>query len=129
MKNINEHKEVVSSIEEVRKFLEDFHLKTKIFQIVFLDNRDKNLSSLLKLEISSSRREQIIAALCTGDYSEGPLPDTLHYNSDMWVFGKKEKKQEIYIKISMGKPNLSTICISFHVAEHSMKYPYKTKTK
>ena len=32
---------------------------------------------------------------------------------------------ETYIKITMGKPNLKTICISFHQAEHPMDYPLK----
>ncbi len=121
--------ENATNIEEVQRFLDDFHFKTKIFDIVFLDNRDKNFNSLLKLEISSLRRKQIIAGLCAEDYSEGPLPDTLNHISDMWVFGKKEKKQEIYIKISMGRPGSNTICISFHIAEKSMKFPFKTKTK
>lgn len=96
---------------------------------MFIDNRDKNLKSLLALEISSLRREEIIAGLCARDYSEGPLPDTLHHISDMWVFGKKVNKQEIYIKISMGRPDNKTICISFHIAEKSMKFPFKTTTK
>ncbi len=121
--------ENVTNIEDVRRFLDDFHLKTKIFDIVFLDNRDKNFKSLLTLEISSLRRKQIIAGLCARDYSEGPLPDTLHHISDMWVFGRKVNKQEIYIKISIGRPDNKTICISFHIAEKSMKFPFKTTTK
>ena len=121
--------ENVTNIEDVRRFLDDFHLKTKIFDIVFLDNRDKNFKSLLTLEISSLRRKQIIAGLCARDYSEGSLPDTLHHISDMWVFGKKVKDEEIYIKISMGRPDNKTICISFHIAEKSMKFPFKTTTK
>lgn len=121
--------ENVTNIEDVQRFLDDFHLKTKIFDIIFRDERGKNFNSLLKLEISSLRRKQIIAGLCTGDYSEGPLSDILYHISDMWVFGKKINKQEVYIKISMGRPGSNTICISFHIAEKSMKFPFKTKTK
>jgi len=121
--------ENATNIEDVQRFLNDFHLKTKIFSIVFLDNRDKNFKSLLALEISSLRREQIINGLCAGDYSEGPLPDTLHHISDMWVFGKIVNKKEIYIKISMGKPDNKTICISFHIAERKMNYPFKNSKK
>lgn len=114
--------------EQVQRFLDDFHQKTKVFDIVFRDARDKNFNALLKLEISSYRRNEIITALQMEDYSEGPLPDTLYRLSEMWVFGKTEKKKEIYIKISMGAPNSQTICISFHIAERSMNYPFK-KTK
>jgi len=124
----NDPKASATTIEQVQKFLDDFHFKTKCFDIVFLDYRDKNFASLLKLEISSFRRQEIIVGLRAEDYSEGPLPDTLNHISDMWVFGKNEKKQEIYIKISMGKPDFKTICISFHIAERSMNYPFK-KTK
>lgn len=111
--------------EQVQRFLDDFHQKAKVFGIVFRDLRDKNLNSLLKLEISSYRRNEIIAALQAEDYSEGPLPDTLYHLSEMWVFGKIEKKKEIYIKISVGATDRSTICISFHIAEKSMNYPFK----
>ena len=44
---------------------------------------------------------------------------------EMWVFGKDVKGQEVYIKITLGLPNSSTICISFHIAEHPMTYPLK----
>jgi hypothetical protein len=121
--------ENVTNIEDVQRFLDDFHLKTGFFDIVFRDERGKNLNTLLKLEFSSLKRKEIIDGLCAGDYSEGPLPDTLHHISEMWVFGKKIKKQEIYIKISMGRPGSSTICISFHIAEKSMKFPFKTTKK
>lgn len=32
---------------------------------------------------------------------------------------------EIYIKISLGRPGSNSICISFHIAEHPMQYPFK----
>jgi len=44
---------------------------------------------------------------------------------DMWVFGKDVKGQEVYIKISLGQKNSQTICISFHISEYKMKYPFK----
>ncbi len=43
----------------------------------------------------------------------------------MWVFGKDVKGKEVYIKITLGKPNSHTICISFHKAEFPMSYPLK----
>jgi hypothetical protein len=42
-----------------------------------------------------------------------------------WVFGKDVKGREIYIKIMLGAKNSQTICISFHIAEHPLKYPLK----
>lgn len=46
----------------------------------------------------------------------------------MWVFGKDVRGNEVYIKITLGKPNSHTICISFHKAEHPMSYPLKNST-
>jgi hypothetical protein len=43
----------------------------------------------------------------------------------MWVFGKEVRGKEIYIKMSMGNENNPAICISFHIAEFSINYPYK----
>lgn len=118
-----------TSIEEVKKFLDDFHQKTKIFDVVFRDERNKNFHTLIRLEISAIQRKEIIKTLCPEDFSEGPLTDTLHHIAEMWVFGKKHKKQEVYIKISMGYPSSSTICISFHIAEKNMNYPFKKEKK
>ena len=43
----------------------------------------------------------------------------------MWVFGKDVRGREIYIKIALGMQGGQTICISFHIAEHPLKYPFK----
>ena len=59
------------------------------------------------------------------DYSEGPLEEILHGGANMWVFGKIIKGQEVYIKISYGAPGTSVLCISFHVAEYEINFPFK----
>lgn len=59
------------------------------------------------------------------DYSDGPITDRLNNLAEMWVFGKDVDGTEVYIKITMGKPNSNTICISFHEAEYPMSYPFK----
>ena len=41
------------------------------------------------------------------------------------IFGKDVEGKEVYIKISYGMPNRQAICISFHLAEYPMNYPYK----
>lgn len=87
--------------------------------------RQKNTQALFDLELTGAKRLDIVKSITAKDYSEGPIDDSLFGIASLWVFGKKYKDQEIYIKISMGKGNNSTICISFHRAEHSMKYPLK----
>lgn len=83
------------------------------------------MQTLADLDITPKYRKDAILKLKAIDYSEGPLADLLNYMGDMWVFGKDVKGKEVYIKISMGVPGTSTICISFHIAEHKMKYPFK----
>lgn len=118
---------MITNKDDIEKFLKDFKTKLKIWGIIFRDDRGKNAQTLLDLEITPSKRIEIISKLEVEDYSQGPLEETLYGGSDMWVFGKKVKKKEAYIKITMGLPNNKTICISFHIAEKQMNYPFKNK--
>ncbi len=111
--------------EKVRIFLKEFKEKMLFWDILFRDDRGKNLNTLIELELRPIERKVIIESLDTCDYTKGPIEDKLCGGADMWVFGKTYKEQEIYIKITMGKFGNSVICISFHIAEHEMKYPLK----
>jgi hypothetical protein len=117
----------MASREEVQAFLRDFRAKLSVFEILFRDERGKNSRALLELEITPASRRKVIEELEAGDYSEGPLEDTLYNVAPMWVFGRTVKKQEVYIKVSMGRPGSNVICISFHLAEKPMVYPFKNK--
>ena len=61
------------------------------------------------------------------DYVDGPVIDLLNKRTEMWVFGKDVKEREVYIKITLGYQNGQTIYISFHLAEHPMRYPFKPR--
>ena len=111
--------------EEVQAFLNQFHAKMKIYGILYRDDRGKNQKTLEELEIVPSYRKVIIESLEVEDYVQGPVVDQLNRLGEMWVFGKDCRGQEIYIKISMGSPGSKTICISFHIAEHPMKYAFR----
>jgi len=115
----------MASRQQVEKFLKELKVKTKVFGILFLDDRGKNQQTLHDLEISPARRLEIIANLRSEDYSEGPLEEKMRGILPLWVFGKEVKQKEVYIKISMGLENNSAVCISFHIAEYPMNYPYK----
>jgi len=110
---------------EIRLFLQDFHLKMDIWGIVVRDDRGKNTQTILDFEISKDYRNKVLKDMEVEDYCEGPLEENLHGGADMWVFGKVVKGKEIYIKISMGVTGSKVICISFHIAEHKMHYPHK----
>lgn len=114
----------MASIEDVHQFLSEFKVKMSIWDVLFL-NRKKNIQTLSDLEITPIYRKKILTELKSLDYSQGPLVDNMMNGADMWVFGKSIKNKEVYIKITMGNPSLSVICISFHLAEHPMNYPLK----
>lgn len=110
--------------EEVQRFLDQMKEKIKVFDIIYRDDRGKNTQTLVDLEITPKYRDTVIVNLEVRDYSEGPIIDTLNEYGEMWVFGKDVKEQEVYIKITLGK-GANTICISFHIAEYPMDYPFK----
>ena len=111
--------------EEIRVFLEEFNLKMNILDILFRDNRGKNAQALVDLELRPIDRKKILEGLKVLDYVEGPLEEKLYGGADMWVFGKEIKSKEVYIKISMGFVGVSVICISFHLSEYPMSYPFR----
>lgn len=113
--------------EDVEIFLKQFRVKMEIFGIIFRNDRGKSIQTLLDLNITELERLQVVKTIEIEDYSEGPIADTLNNGMDMWVFGKDVHDKEVYIKITMGLNGLHTICISFHVAEYPMNYPFKNK--
>ena len=115
------------TIEEVRAFLDQFNAKVQVFGILFRDDRPKNKEALQILDITPKQRELIVKNLQVQDYVEGPVIDLLNKQTEMWVFGKDVKEREVYIKITLGYQNGQTIYISFHLAEHPMRYPFKTR--
>lgn len=123
--NLHHELEVMATKEDVEIFLLNFKEKVKVYDIVFCDDRGKNMQALAELDITPRYRKDVILKLKAEDYSEDPIADTLYHLWEMWVFGKDVKGKNVYIKITMGLPNSSTICISFHIAEHRMAHPYK----
>ena len=111
--------------EDVRRFLAQFNAKVKVYGILFRDDRGKNREALQILDITPLQRELIVKNLELQDYVEGPVIDILNRQKEMWVFGKGVKGREVYIKITLGYENGQTICISFHIAEHPLSYPFK----
>ncbi|MEJ7694023.1 hypothetical protein [Daejeonella sp.] len=116
----------MTTIHDVEVFLRDFKIKSEVFGLVFWDTRQKNTQALFDLELTWAKRLDIVKLITAKEYSEGPVDDSLFGIAGLWVFGKKYKDQDIYIKISMGNKDDCAICISFHRAEHPMKYPLKS---
>ncbi len=119
---------MVTTKDEVEQYLKALKFKIGMWGILILDDRSKNAQSLHDLEIPPNQRKEIIAQLIPEDYYQGPLEEKMHGILPMWIFGKAVKGKEIYIKISMGHPSSQAICISFHVAEHTIIYPFKKRS-
>ncbi len=111
--------------DDVQLFLEQFYAKMKVYGILYRDDRGKNQKTLEELEIVPSYRTLVIRSLKTEDYVDGPVIDELNHLGEMWVFGKDVKEREVYIKIMLNKEGCQTICISFHLAEHPIRYVFK----
>lgn len=94
------------------------------FDIVFVD-RTKNRQTILELGITVSDQKAIIQSIAVDDFSEGPVKAAVKEWGELWVFGKDVSGREVYIKLSMGGLNQSTICVSFHISEHPINYPFK----
>ena len=66
---------LMTSIEEVERYLKELKIKMEIFGILFLDDRGKNQQTLHDLEISPLKRKEVINSLEVEDYSQGPLDE------------------------------------------------------
>lgn len=113
----------MTPIEEVSRFLADFKTKLDVYEVVYI-NREKNLQALADLDIRPFERTACLKNLAVENYYRGPHPDQAGI-SDLWEFGIQLKSKEVYIKIQLGVYNRPTVCISFHVAEFIMTYPYR----
>lgn len=117
----------VITAKEVHSFLADFKAKKSIWGVLYRDDRGKNAQTLADLELRPIERDGILDALEPEDYCQGPLEENLYGGSNMWVFGKEVRKNDIYIKITLGVISAGVICVSFHVAEYALIYPFKEK--
>jgi len=115
----------MESSTEVERFLAEFKIKMNQWGLIFRDDRGKNRQTLADLDLTVSRCKEILNDLKVEDYCEGPVPDTLHKQVPLWVFGKMIKREEIYIKITLGRFSKEAVCISFHIASARMHYPLK----
>ena len=81
------HQKIMATKEQVEAFLKRLKEKIRVFDIIFRDDRGKNLQTLATLEINTIVRKQVIMNIEPEDYVEGPIVDTLNKVGEMWVFG------------------------------------------
>ena len=86
----------------------------------------KNKEALIKLKINEKIREKYILDLDWKDYFNGPVNDK-DKPGVIWEFGIKIKCDVIYIKLKIVKTGKEIIakCLSFHITESPIIFPYK----
>lgn len=114
------------SFEAVRDFLLDFKDTVTAGSGVYLIPRYANRQTLIHLGLTKRNLEEILLGLTVLDYCKGPDADR-DQPGELWVFGKNVKGEAIYIKLKVAdvKGNKIAKCISFHIAEYELKFPYK----
>lgn len=128
------------TLEDVRAFLQQLHDKMAFYEPNSLtyerepgqdQERTKNQNALRSLGLRSSReRADWIKRLRPDDYTAGPHPDMRNYpppgNGPLWQFGLFINEHEVYIKLQLGAPNTSPVCLSFHPVERgALRYPLR----
>ena len=106
--------------DEVEQFLNELKEKIKVFDIVFRP-RHRQLEGITEMGIMPSQRKELILNLKAENYCSGPNKDTFDPTKpNYYEFGIKMKHHEIYIKLSIGLPNKSVDCMSFHISDRKM---------
>ncbi len=60
------------------------------------------------------------------NYVSGPESDRDIYKDDLWVFGDDIEGEQYYIKIKIrALVEQEVVCISFHKANFTLKFPWK----
>ena len=115
----------MATIQEVTSFLKQFkHVLLQGFTFI---PRKKNLDTVIYLGITIPYVKMIFSQLTYEDYISGPEKDRDRPSNMIWEFGIHAQGKDIYIKLSDDFSFNKAKCISFHIADYPIKYPYKTK--
>lgn len=116
------------STHEVKKYL--VRIKTAISEgrYQFIQRR-KNMESLSKVGLLVDHVKEILLGLTYSDYFNGPEPedDEDYEPGEYLFFGCDVHENEFFVKFKLEQliDNEKCICLSFHIAEKKIYYPYK----
>lgn len=88
--------------------------------------REETRPAMEHLGLTRRNVEELLLSLSVENYSKGPEKDR-DRDGEIWVFGCGVGDEEVYIKlklVTIGETSI-TKCISFHLAEFPLKYPFK----
>lgn len=115
-----------TSSDEVAGFLKEFKRVALDRGKFYLVRRAERNKDIITLGLTRQNCIDEIVDLSVADYCKGPEADN-DRAGEVWVFGKSIAGREVYIKLKVADVGCEKIakCISFHVAEYPMCYPFK----
>lgn len=119
-----------SLLQQVRQFLTDFRsVASSPKKLRIIERKDgKNQATRSALELTKPLIHEELMGLEPENYNRCDEDRDRPGSAKLWIFGKRIKGKEIYIKIKISSPD-QAVCISFHEAESPMRYPLKTARK
>lgn len=116
-------------LNSVHKIIDDSDFNIdKHFRLIRSEKDDVKHSTpytLLDLEYDAEDVINTIRQLTVREYSETLFDRDDEHPPLLFVFGKEINQKTIYIKLKIKENNQKYIlCVSFHYAEHEMKFPY-----
>ncbi len=113
--------------EEIRDFLE--HAKDLVqSRRRLLLQRRRTMDTLARLGMTHGGLWNEILNLTVSDYVSGPEMDHhRRFPGPIWIFGLRIRRDDLYIKMKLDRydPEGLLVCLSFHVADWPLTYPYK----
>lgn len=116
--------------EAIRSFLRKFKEIATKGRGIDIVNRSKNMQALANLGFTKKNCREEILGLSVDHYCDGPKRDQ-DKPGEIWEFGKLIEGNEVYIKLKIADVEGEKIakCISFHVAEYPLCFPFKEDSK
>ncbi len=122
--------EVVAFLEELKELLEKeyFDIDSDFTLIIKKKGDDEEHSTpytLLDLDYDTWDVVERLKELTVSEYSETKIDKDDLNPPLLFVFGKEINGKLIYVKLKIkGDPKRRVLCVSFHYAADSMRFPY-----
>lgn len=110
------HQVVLFLLEVKRRGQKDFRF----------EERPQNMATLAKIGITKSDAKSRVMALTVEDFSAGPkVRDDGRGDQESWEFGIHVNGTLVYVKLSLPDNPERCVCVSFHVPEYPMTFPFR----
>ncbi len=123
-------REVIAFLEELKELLgkEDFNPDSDLTLIKKKKTNDEEYSTpytLLDLDYDAGDVVERLKELTVAEHSETKIDKDNLDPPLLFVFGKDINRKLVYVKLKIkGGQKRRVLCVSFHYARDSMKFPY-----